>query len=414
MLTGDDHEQRRHAGPVRHLRGRQPGRLLGGALAVRALDLLRLPGVATAHATPRRRPIRRRLRDRAAPRARGHDYDAEAVQRLHASARPQLADLADQRWPSQPGRAAARRHQPHPLHRVERLGERAEGRARATASASTRTTTTGRARWVQNRPGHVHRLGLPDALRRRRRLADRRLPGATQLTDESGIDIASAHRGAARRRARARRLLRRLHRQHAHRHARPRGRRRDRRRGAGRGVPVVSAKQMLTWLDGRNGSSFRGLSFAGGRLRFSVAPRRGRARPPRRWCPRAPPRASADELTRNGAPVAVTPAHGQGDRLRDVRRRRGRLRGDATPASQARPQLMLAADDPSRSLLPAHRARGPGRRRGALAQARRARRARPPGRRRACGAGCRPAGACTRTSRRSCARRSTRSAARRC
>ena len=38
-----------------------------------------------------------------------------------------------------------------------------------------------------------------------------------------------------------------------------------------RGVPVVSAKQMLTWLDGRNGSSFQGLSFAGGLLRFSVA-----------------------------------------------------------------------------------------------------------------------------------------------
>ena len=47
----------------------------------------------------------------------------------------------------------------------------------STASGSTRTTTTGPAAWVQDRPGHVHRLGLPDALRRRRRLADRRLPG---------------------------------------------------------------------------------------------------------------------------------------------------------------------------------------------------------------------------------------------
>jgi hypothetical protein len=38
-----------------------------------------------------------------------------------------------------------------------------------------------------------------------------------------------------------------------------------------RGVPVVSARQMLTWLDGRNASSFQGLAFNGGRLTFSVA-----------------------------------------------------------------------------------------------------------------------------------------------
>jgi hypothetical protein len=36
------------------------------------------------------------------------------------------------------------------------------------------------------------------------------------------------------------------------------------------GVPVVSAKQMLTWLDGRNGSSFGSVDFSGGRLRFTV------------------------------------------------------------------------------------------------------------------------------------------------
>ena len=37
-----------------------------------------------------------------------------------------------------------------------------------------------------------------------------------------------------------------------------------------RGVPVVSARQMLTWLDGRDQSSFAGLSFAGGRLSFAI------------------------------------------------------------------------------------------------------------------------------------------------
>ncbi|HET8773164.1 MAG TPA: hypothetical protein VFP80_05215, partial [Thermoanaerobaculia bacterium] len=37
-----------------------------------------------------------------------------------------------------------------------------------------------------------------------------------------------------------------------------------------RGVAVVSAKQMLTWLDGRNSSSFRSLSWSGSTLTFTV------------------------------------------------------------------------------------------------------------------------------------------------
>ncbi len=38
-----------------------------------------------------------------------------------------------------------------------------------------------------------------------------------------------------------------------------------------RGVPIISARQLLTWLDGRNGSSFRNLSFSNGRLHFTMA-----------------------------------------------------------------------------------------------------------------------------------------------
>ena len=52
-----------------------------------------------------------------------------------------------------------------------------------------------------------------------------------------------------------------------------------------RGVPVVSAKQMLTWLDGRNGSSFQGVSFGGGLLRFSVAQGTPARSGCARWCP---------------------------------------------------------------------------------------------------------------------------------
>jgi hypothetical protein len=39
-----------------------------------------------------------------------------------------------------------------------------------------------------------------------------------------------------------------------------------------RGVPVVSARQMLTWLDARNASSFEGLEWENGELRFTIAP----------------------------------------------------------------------------------------------------------------------------------------------
>ncbi|HEX5475236.1 MAG TPA: DUF4082 domain-containing protein [Vicinamibacterales bacterium] len=37
-----------------------------------------------------------------------------------------------------------------------------------------------------------------------------------------------------------------------------------------RGVPIVSARQMLTWLDGRNGSAFVGLDWSGNRLTFGI------------------------------------------------------------------------------------------------------------------------------------------------
>ncbi len=42
-----------------------------------------------------------------------------------------------------------------------------------------------------------------------------------------------------------------------------------------RGIPVVSAKQMLTWLDGRNNSSFNSISWNGTILSFSVSAAQG-------------------------------------------------------------------------------------------------------------------------------------------
>jgi hypothetical protein len=72
-----------------------------------------------------------------------------------------------------------------------------------------------------------------------------------------------------------------------------------------RGVPIVSAVQMLDWLDGRNGSSFHGLSFAGGLLRFSVDRADG-ARGLRTMVPATSGAGELTQLVRNGAPVSVT------------------------------------------------------------------------------------------------------------
>jgi hypothetical protein len=71
------------------------------------------------------------------------------------------------------------------------------------------------------------------------------------------------------------------------------------------GVPVVSAKQMLTWLDGRNDSSFQGVSFGGGVLRFTVV-QDGRALGLRGMVPVSAPAGTLTQITRNGAPVSYT------------------------------------------------------------------------------------------------------------
>ena len=70
-----------------------------------------------------------------------------------------------------------------------------------------------------------------------------------------------------------------------------------------RGVPIVSARQMLTWLDGRNTSSFQGLAFAGGRLTFSVA-QGGGATGLQAMLPASGPTGALQAISRDGQPVA--------------------------------------------------------------------------------------------------------------
>jgi hypothetical protein len=72
-----------------------------------------------------------------------------------------------------------------------------------------------------------------------------------------------------------------------------------------RGVPVIAARQLLTWLDGRNGSSFQTLSWSGGILSFSVAVGTG-ANGLQTMVPTSVAAGLLRSITLNGSPVAFT------------------------------------------------------------------------------------------------------------
>jgi hypothetical protein len=69
-----------------------------------------------------------------------------------------------------------------------------------------------------------------------------------------------------------------------------------------RGVPVISARQLLGWLDGRNDSSFAGLNFDGSRLRFTLHQAAG-ARGLEAMVPAVAAGGRLSGLTRDGVPV---------------------------------------------------------------------------------------------------------------
>ena len=72
-----------------------------------------------------------------------------------------------------------------------------------------------------------------------------------------------------------------------------------------RGVPVVSARQMLTWLDGRNGSAFEAIGYASDTLSFRVSVGAG-ATGLRGMVPATFGGKAIAGMTRDGAPIAFT------------------------------------------------------------------------------------------------------------
>jgi hypothetical protein len=72
-----------------------------------------------------------------------------------------------------------------------------------------------------------------------------------------------------------------------------------------RQVPIVSAKQMLTWIDGRNNSSFGSLSWAGNVLSFTVTAAAG-SNNLRAMLPNNSGSAILTQITRAGSPITFT------------------------------------------------------------------------------------------------------------
>jgi hypothetical protein len=72
-----------------------------------------------------------------------------------------------------------------------------------------------------------------------------------------------------------------------------------------RGVPIVTARQMLTWLDGRNGSSFGSIAWSGNTLTFTVTAAAG-AKGLRALLPMSSTAGTLTAVTMGGNPVPWT------------------------------------------------------------------------------------------------------------
>ena len=72
-----------------------------------------------------------------------------------------------------------------------------------------------------------------------------------------------------------------------------------------RGVPIVSSRQMLDWLDGRNGSSFQALTWNGAALSFTIAPGNN-ATGLQAMLPARSATGTLNAVTRAGNPVAFS------------------------------------------------------------------------------------------------------------
>jgi hypothetical protein len=161
------------------------------------------------------------------------------------------------------------------------------------------------AAWIQNRPGMFTGSGIPMRFAKKDGSLIDVYQAPTQLTDESGIDIA-AHIATLLDNALGASGYYGVFTANMHTDSAPHaGAQAIVDAAVARGVPVVSAAQMLEWLDGRNNSAFGNVAFAGGRLRFDVTRAPG-SNGLTGMVPANAATGAITQLTRNGAAVAIT------------------------------------------------------------------------------------------------------------
>ena len=66
-------------------------------------------------------------------------------------------------------------------------------------------------------------------------------------------------------------------------------------------MPVISYKQMLDWVDGRDNSTIRGLNWNAGTLTFTTTVGAGRERAARRCCPTQGPSGTLSAISSGGS-----------------------------------------------------------------------------------------------------------------
>jgi hypothetical protein len=162
------------------------------------------------------------------------------------------------------------------------------------------------AAFVQNRPGMFTGSGMPMRFAGTDGSLIDVYQAATQMTDESGIDYETHIRalldGALGPQGYYGVFTANMHTDN------------DQHPGAdaivaeakAQGVPVVSARQMLEWLDGRNGSSFGNLAFTSNRLQFSIQRGGAGANGLEAMLPVTGPTGDLNGLTRGGVAVATS------------------------------------------------------------------------------------------------------------
>ena len=160
--------------------------------------------------------------------------------------------------------------------------------------------------WIGAKPGFMNGGGFPMRFADTRRHDDRRLPAEHE--HHRRVDHADPvhDQRAARQRGRPARLLRGLRRQHPHR--RPGTAADDEAiiaSAQARNVPVISYKQMLDWIDGRNNSTIRSLNWSAGTLTFMTTVGAG-ANGLQTMLPVQEPRRDVDRDHRGGSAKSYT------------------------------------------------------------------------------------------------------------